>query len=197
MKNYFVSLSEKQNFMAHVDDVLAELTFDVKDFEEKLSVKIVNVKELEAFTADHLKAFIDEQRNQLLGNVKFVPKSIRDSFDDQFNRTYNDALKLVTECQKRLKELKNMGIEAAIVDGKVTADKKHLETRATEFATVHFSEQQMRYAGLIADAAKALKNVADFEKAQGLPHIDLDKRLQPLSYKFNEAVFFGLIAEQL
>lgn len=197
MMHSYLCLSEKEKFMETAKDILEDLSYSIVDFKNLLGVDIKEFAELKAFTPERLRTFVDEQKKQLLGNVKFVPKAIRDSFEAQFDKTYNEALPLVAATQKQLRELAGMKVEPTIADGHVTADKKTLEKRATEFATVHFTEEQMRYATLIADAAKAMKDVVDFEKFQGFPHTNLEQRLQPLGYKFDEAVFFGLIAERL
>lgn len=194
MKKELFFESQATSFKEHAQDVIEDINFDVLDFAEKLQVEFKSIEELKKFNPDYLHKFLEDAKAKLMGNIAFIPKSIKDQFNAQFERTEADCLPLVIGCQKSLKEISNMGLKLSIENGKATLDEKQLDAKAKEFATYTFSDAEAKYYEKIENAAKALKEVYDFENENKMPHLkDVEKTLQPLSYKFNENIFFQLI----
>lgn len=165
---YLQEGADKYNTL--VTDVLRFLNEDVRQVSDKLGLSFTTLEQIRKFDAKALGEFISNSKAALLGKAStattFVPQEIRRFYDTTFKHTQDEVMPIIGDIANRLRQLESKGLKPQWRNGKVAVDEKEQQRKANEFATYHFTDEQLEYGNMIEDIADRLNALQDYEKAQ-------------------------------
>jgi len=195
MRNNIVIEGLLYAFCEDVDDAIETANYDIQDLKEKLGVEFADIEQAKGFTPEALARLMDERKAELLGNGKFVPKTIKAQFEDEFNRLYNECEPIAARLQGGLLKLQRLGLSPTVAGGKITLQDAAVKRQAQKAATVKFTPQEMELGAGLESVSKSLNELNQLCAAQGRkPLLEIEKALTttPTGYVADEFVLYRL-----